>query len=57
MIASMAEYVAPFDPYFLDVMVMLEGPSGALMGTDEWVEMYSVEYFGAQVVAGWSLQF
>ena len=32
MITSMAEYVTPFDPYFLDVMVMLEGPSVTLDG-------------------------
>ena len=35
MIASLVEYVMPFDPYFLDVMVMLEGPSEKhWMGTD-----------------------
>jgi len=51
MIASLAEYVTPFDPYFLDVMVMLEGPSDKhWMGTDELGrDVFSRIIFGAQV--------
>lgn len=51
MIAFLAEYVTPFDPYFLDVMVMLEGPSDKhWMGTDELGrDVFSRIIFGAQV--------
>ncbi len=51
MIASLAEYVMPFDPYFLDVMVMLEGPSEKhWMGTDELGrDVFSRIILGAQV--------
>ena len=51
MVASLAEYVMPFDPYFLDVMVMLEGPSGKhWMGTDELGrDVFSRIILGAQV--------
>ena len=50
-IASLAEYVTPFDPYFLDVMVMLEGPSEKhWMGTDELGrDVFSRIIFGAKV--------
>ena len=50
-IASLAEYLTPFDPYFLDVMVMLEGPSDKhWMGTDELGrDVFSRIIFGAQV--------
>jgi peptide/nickel transport system permease protein len=34
--SALAPLIAPYDPYALDVMVMLQGPSaGHLMGTDE----------------------
>jgi len=51
MIAFLAEYVTPFDPYFLDFMVMLEGPSDKhWMGTDELGrDVFSRIIFGAQV--------
>ena len=38
--SAFSSLLAPYDPYYLDVMYMLEGPSsGHLFGTDElgWV--------------------